>query len=534
MLPIMTVLTVARMPPHIVFIVSDDLGFNDVSFHGSKQVETPHIDAIAERGLVLMNYHVQPVCSPTRSTFMSGRHVIHTGIYMPFSQGGALRLQLNVTLLPQYLKKCCGYSTHMVGKWHLGQNVMKALPIGRGFDSYLGYWSGAEDYYQHDTKGSYDFNDDRAPERLHVATEFNNTYSTPIFTARAVEIITSFSGESASPMFLYLPYQNVHWPLEAPTEYIEMYRNTTGGSHERNMVCAMIKILDDGVGNVTSALRSAGIYNNTVVIFSSDNGGPTNGNEGTWSSNFPMRGGKNTLWEGGTRVVGAIAGPGVRPGITYQKHHATDWLPTLVSMASGRPWTDFVPETEPAYQIGDGLNNWPLMSGGDSARDWLLYEAHPIDEISENSNFHGNAMVLGDMKIIRTGTVNPHDENGHFPPPGQDPASTSYLIMANGRCGDRPPRVGPANGTECSSEYCLFNITADPCEYHNLADEFPGIVRNLVQYIRRFQNTAVPVVENEGCEPVRLQLPGGGSAWQPCDAPLGATTGDEQYLSRIY
>ena len=146
--------------PHIVFIVSDDLGFNDVGFHGSKQIGTPHIDAIAADGLTLMNYHVQPVCSPSRATFMSGRHVIHTGIYMPFSQATPLRLNLSYTLLPSFLKSCCGHATHMVGKWHLGQNVLASLPTGRGFETYLGYWSGAEDYYTHTTKGNYDFNDD--------------------------------------------------------------------------------------------------------------------------------------------------------------------------------------------------------------------------------------------------------------------------------------------------------------------------------------------------------------------------------------
>ena len=115
----------SRLAPHgrtltpvspLPLLLSQDLGFNDVGFHGSKQIPTPHIDSIAKEGVTLNNYHVQPVCSPTRSTIMSGRHVIHTGIYMPFSQGTNLRLHLNYTLLPGYLKKL-GYATHMVGKW---------------------------------------------------------------------------------------------------------------------------------------------------------------------------------------------------------------------------------------------------------------------------------------------------------------------------------------------------------------------------------------------------------------------------------
>eukprot|EP01052_Picozoa_sp_SAG31_P046856 SAG31_NODE_9131_length_1329_cov_0.760163_2_plen_402_part_01 len=248
-------------------------------------------------------------------------------------------------------------------------------------DTYLGYWSGAEDYNTHDGfPQAYDFNDDVAsPMKLRPAVEYNNSYSTFVFTQRAVDVIESAVTKPEQPMFLYLPYQNVHWPLEAPADYVAMYANSTGGSHQRNMICAMIKVLDDGVGNVTAALKRVGMLEKTVVIFSSDNGGPTNGNEGTWSSNFPLRGGKNTLWEGGTRVVGAIMGPGIAAGgVTYEKHHAADWLPTLVSMAAGKPWTSFVSASEPPYQLGDGLNNWALMTGaGASARDWLLYEAHP-------------------------------------------------------------------------------------------------------------------------------------------------------------
>jgi arylsulfatase A-like enzyme len=138
----------------------------------------------------------------------------------------------------------------------------------------------------------------------------------------------------------------------------------------------MIAVLDEGVGNVTAALKAANIFDDTLIIFTSDNGGPTNGNEGTMSNNFPLRGGKNTIWEGGTRVVGAIMGPGIASAgaATYEKMHATDWMPTLVAMASGAPWTGFIPETEPPYQLGDGVDLWPWLSGkvAHSPRDWLV------------------------------------------------------------------------------------------------------------------------------------------------------------------
>jgi len=167
----------------IIFMVADDLGFNDVSFHGSAQIPTPALDELAATGLVLDNYHAMPVCSPTRASLLSGRHAIHHGIYMPFSQGSALRLNLSYTLLPRYLQRH-GYTTHAVGKWHLGQNELAALPTARGFDTHYGYWSGAEDYMTHTTGGAYDLADGTK-----TCFAANGTYSTYLFARRAVQII---------------------------------------------------------------------------------------------------------------------------------------------------------------------------------------------------------------------------------------------------------------------------------------------------------------------------------------------------------
>ena len=535
----------AAAPPHILFIVSDDLGFNDVSFHGSNQIGTPFIDAIAADGISLLNYHVQPVCSPTRASIMSGRHVIHTGIYSPFSQATALRLNLSYTLLPSYLKTCCGYSTHAVGKWHLGQNVLAALPSGRGFDTFYGYWSGAEDYYSHSIKGAYDFNDDvrHAPGKtaediaLRPALELQSVYSTEAMTARAVSIVEQYdaSNASAKPLFLYLPYQAVHWPLQAPPRYVALYANKTGGNHARQMLCAMAKCMDDGIGNITRAMKSKAMWENTVVIFTSDNGGPTNNNEGSWSSNFPLRGGKNTLWEGGTRVVGAIRGPGIPSGtVSYEKMHATDWLPTLVSMATGGgDWRKWIPASEPPYAPGDGVNNWPMLQAGgakgSSARDWLLYETHP--ENTESN--HGDAFVLGDFKIIRTSSTNPSDENGWHVPPGEDANATTYAIAR--RCGgaaalQRGNAGSVAGGTCHFPKWCLFNVAVDACEYSDLAGARPKDVARLVRALAAYQATAVPPVEPKGCMPVQVNNSvwgkhANGASWQPCDGPYSPKAG---------
>lgn len=513
---------VSAKPPHVVFIVADDLGMNDVSMHGSPQIPTPHIDEIGETGVRLMNYHAQPVCSPSRASFLSGRHAIHHGIYMPFSQGTAYRLDLNFTLLPTFLKACCNYTTHAVGKWHLGQNVVAALPEARGFDSHLGYWSGAESYVTHEAQQSgkdgvtaYDFSDG-----LRIAVEYNGTWSATVLAARAVELINSITPTSP-PLFLYLAFQNVHWPLQAPQAYVDQFANSTGGDVPRQMVCAMAAFLDDMVGTVTGALKSAGVWEETLLIFSSDNGGPEHGNEGTSSNNYPLRGGKNTLWEGGTRVVGAVRGAGIqKTGYdSYEKVHATDWLPTLVRAASGENWTSFIPPGEPAYLLGDGVDVWETLStGAPSPRDWLVLETHPPGA-GQGDRVHGDAFILGDMKIVRWDAVNPQEENGWFPPPGQDPSKVLYKLA----CGrDGPPTTLP-DPHQCSNEagwgWCLFNVTADPCEVHDLAAALPHVVQALEAELARYSATAVPPVLPQGCDPIVVTLPNGALAWQPCDVP---------------
>lgn len=498
--------TTSKSSPNILFILSDDLGFNDVGFHGSTQIPTPNIDEIANTGIILNNYHAQPVCSPTRSSLMSGRHVIHTGIYMPFSQGTNLRLSLNYTLLPAYLKKL-GYATHMVGKWHIGQNELAALPTSRGFDSYFGYLSGAEDYYTHSTKGAYDLSDG-----IRTAFEYNGTYSTGLWVTKVVDVIQK-SSESV-PFFIYLPFQNVHWPLEAPKKYMDMFAKSTGGDKRRQSVCAMAAVMDEGIGQILAALKKKGVYDDTMIIFASDNGGPTNNNEGTWSSNYPMRGGKNTLWEGGTRVVGAIRGPGLMKEmigkVTYGKIHVTDWLPTLVRVASGdKDWLQQnMPKGEEPFQLGDGMDIWDFLSTGKEVRTEIIKECHPPDHLDL---VHGNALIVGDWKIAKFGQIHPSMEAGWVPPPGQDAGKVSYQLPC-----DRSQQPSTVDTEECTKTFCLFNVTADPCEYHNRAADHPDVVARLQKRLAEYQATAVPPVSGKdcGCEPVITK-----GAWRPCDSP---------------
>lgn len=507
----------AGTPPNIIFIVADDLGFNDISQHGSPQIPTPNIDEIATTGTLLARYYTQPVCSPTRASILSARHVIHTGIYMPFDHGVTNEhLNVSYTLLPSYLKRCCGYATHAVGKWHLGANTVNATPIGRGFDTHLGYWSGAEDYETHMVAGAYDFVDQLSP-----AVKYNNTFSTTVFAEQAVSIILAQGamGPTAPPLFLYLAFQNVHWPLEAPPEYIARFAHVPG---DRRLVCAMAAFLDDAVGNVTGALKTAGLWDKSVVVFVSDNGGPTNGNEGTWSNNFPLRGGKNTLWEGGVRGVGLVRGPGVPVGAVNRAHvHATDWLPSLVSLATGgEDFRRWAAADEPPYQPGDGMDVWQSIVGGPAQRTWVLLETHAAGQ----PTVHGDGLVLGDMKLVGYGATMPQDENGWFAPPGQDAATTRYTVVCRDAAGGGP-RTGAAPSPQACqrTKPCLFNITADPCEYHDLAGSQPALLAQLQAQLHTFAATAVPPLKGTGCQPRLVTVAGTAGptqAFQPCDAPV--------------
>ncbi|PSN50831.1 Arylsulfatase B [Blattella germanica] len=323
--------------PHIIFIMADDLGWNDVGFHGSNQIPTPNIDALAYSGVILNQYYVTAICTPSRSALMTGKHPIHTGMQHTVLKGAEPRgLPLTEKILPEYMKEL-GYSTHIVGKWHLGSYRKEYTPTYRGFDTHLGYWTGHHDYNDHTAVENQYWGLDMR-RGMEPAWDLHGQYSTDIFTKEAVRIISNHN--SSKPLFLYLAHAAVHSgnpynPLPAPDEIVAKFTSIT--DYNRRRFAGVLHKLDESVGKVMEALQKVGMLQNSIVVFTTDNGGPAAGFNINAASNWPLRGVKNTLWEGGVRGAGLLWSPLLaRPGrVATQLFHITDWLPTLYSAAGG-------------------------------------------------------------------------------------------------------------------------------------------------------------------------------------------------------
>jgi len=360
--------------PNIVLLLADDLGYNDVSWHNTR-VLMPHLDKLARSGIILQQHYSQPSCTPSRGALLTGRYPInidlHPGAIFPQVPFG-LPTQ-HPTLADQL--RSSGYSTHAVGKWHLGFCNKKYLPTSRGFDHHYGFWLGAQGYYSHKRDRGYDLRSD-----LDIVHADNRTYSTDLFGYRAAKIITSHR-KSKDPLFLYLAFQSVHTPLQVPAEYQAMYsgvRNT-----KRRKYLGMATAMDQAVGQVVKALKDSEMLENTVIVFMSDNGGPVD----QGADNYPLRGSKGSLFEGGTRTPAFISGYGLTPRTEPRMFHITDWLPTLLDMTGIKSSPESL----------DGISHWTALSANSSQwrREEMLYNV-----------FHKNkaAMRIGDWKLVLPNT----------------------------------------------------------------------------------------------------------------------------------
>jgi len=290
-----------KVRPNIILIMADDIGYSDIGAYGCKDIPTPGIDSIARNGVRFTNAYVSsPLCSPTRAGLMTGRYQQRFGY--EFNTGpppGSLRTQVGLpleeTTLAEALKSE-GYLTGVVGKWHLGM-LKKYHPIKQGFDSFFGFMHGDHKYFD-EPNGFNPILKDYLPVK-------EKEYLTDAFTREALSFIDN---SKKSPFFLYLAYNAGHTPLQASEKYLKRFSHIK--DKKRRIYAAMISAMDDGVKSILEKLNNRGILDDTLVFFLNDNGGPIRSNA---SINYPLRGGKNSLHEGGIRVPYLIQWKGKIP-----------------------------------------------------------------------------------------------------------------------------------------------------------------------------------------------------------------------------
>lgn len=471
--------------PNIIVIVADDLGWDDVSFHGSPQIPTPNIDALALSGVILNNYYVSPSSFATKCEIMTGKYATRLGV-----QHGVIHNKQPVALpetekiLPQYMKEL-GYNTHAVGKWSLGFYKESLLPWRRGFDTFFGgLTSSGADYF---TYSAYDENYGldlrRNEEVIHNET---GHYITNIYTNEAVNIINNHN--KSEPLFLYVAHQAVHSgnaddPLQAPLDYVKKVAHIRNA--KRKLFGGMVAALDESLQNITVALSSNRLLENSIIIFSTTAGGAVGGMELNMGSNFPLRGSKMTVWEGGIRGVSFVYSEKIQENsrVNEEMFHATDWLPTILGLAGG-DWKSM-------KQI-DGFNVWDAISHENymSPRFEIL---HQFDPLQKNQC----ALRVGDYKLIINQDIGFYGD--WYPRPAevgelQDLTKPSTLPNAKVTCDKSYPHPFlEMHAPPCDPmrKPCLFNIQWDPCEFHNLADFMPNTLKVLLDRLHFYRTRIV-------------------------------------------
>lgn len=393
--------------PHILYIIADDLGFADVGFR-SPEIATPTIDQLAREGAELQQFYVQPMCTPTRAALMTGRYPMRYGlqsfVILPEQSYG---IPLDEKLLPQILKEA-GYSTAIIGKWHLGHADRKLWPKQRGFDYQYGALIGEIDYNTHKVHGVTDWyrNNRKLDEPGYVTT---------LLGKDAVRHIRQH--DPAKPLFMYLAFTAPHTPFQAPKAYVDRFASIADPN--RRTYAAMINAMDEQIGAVLAELSRKGMREDTLVIFHSDNGGVTSATfagqietKGQLPArNTPLRNGKGSLDEGGTRAVALANWPGqIKPGKVDQPMHVVDMLPTLAGRAGAS-----LSGTKPL----DGIDVWQTLSQGAPS---------PRTEIVYNVEMFRAALRQGDWKLNLRATLPTKVELYNI---AKDPGETTNLAAEN-------------------------------------------------------------------------------------------------------
>lgn len=353
--------------PNIIVILPDDLGWNDVGYHGSF-IKTPNIDRLANEGVKFEQHYVMPTCTPSRVSLITGKYPSRYGVLAP-AYGEVIDLG-DPTLAS--LLQDQGYFTAISGKWHLGSPPY--TPLKYGFNSSYGFFDGQIDPYTHEYKMETKLTSRRSWHRNDQYLD-EEGHATDLITNEAIRIIQE---QRDNPFFLYVAYSVPHYPLSEPNEWTSMY-DQYDIYPSRKWYAASVSHMDDGIGQIIDALERTGQRENTLVVFISDNGGQQSWYSKTeyrgayadkphyvLGNNFPLRGWKVDLYEGGIRVPAFANWPGrINPNTVNTPLHIVDWLPTLVNLANKS-------EDLNKHKL-DGKDIWPLLMDREPE-----YQAHPL------------------------------------------------------------------------------------------------------------------------------------------------------------
>ncbi|MFD1139527.1 sulfatase-like hydrolase/transferase [Larkinella insperata] len=383
--------------PNIVFIIADDLGWGDLSCYGATDLKTPHIDSLMRAGLRFTSFYANsPVCSPSRASLLSGRWPERMGVPGVIRDDSTDSWGYLATgpLLPDYLQKA-GYHTALVGKWHLGLESPNT-PNEHGFQEFDGFLGDMMDDYYTKLRNKHNF-------MRHNRQVINPPgHATDVFTDGAIRYVNSRRGRS-KPFFLYLPYTAPHNPLQPPAEWLErVQKREPGIDPTRAKLVALIEHMDANIGRLLATLKANGQLQNTLIVFTSDNGGWGPGR----ANNGPVRAFKGTMYEGGIRIPAGVAWAGhIQPGRTSDERlQLIDWLPTFLELTGRKA-------TAPL----DGRSMLPLLTS--KQPDGLTLETirqRPLFFIRREGTdaFKGlttQAVRQGDWKLLQPNPFSPYE-----------------------------------------------------------------------------------------------------------------------------
>lgn len=480
----------AGKKPHVLLIIADDMGYGNFGPHAGKcqsgttkdEVLTPNLDQLVREGLLLERHYAYSYCSPSRASLQSGRlpvHVVTTNddpmVFNPADPvSGFSGIPRKMTGIAEKLKGA-GYKTHMTGKWDAGMATPDHTPTGRGYDSYFGYLHHANDYYTEKLGASSTLIADACEQRgQHFVDLWHNDgpavgrngtrYEEDMFLDHSLGVIAAH--DASEPLFLVHSFHLIHTPLQVPPEAEAAFAHIADDA--RRKYAAMLAYLDRHVGLLVGAMRRKGMWDDTLVVFTSDNGGPTyamlnptppgpgQSRQTVYggANNAPLRGGKLSDWEGGIRVNAFVSGgflPAAVRGQVLEEHmHIADWYATLCHLAGADPVD--ARAAEHGLPAVDSVNVWPMLSGE------AVAPLHDELHISANTLIQGEWKLLTGSDLATFAPMFAKSLPVPFVP--MDGVWPGYGVAAIANTLVRYKACFPA---------CVYNIREDPFEEHDVA-----------------------------------------------------------------